>query len=154
MLSFLSIKDGVYAAIILALLAAFGAYTLHERRLGEQKIETADAKVAAAAEKQTQTAQTAAQTTETQSAQVYKQAVAIPALGDIGVVCRKTGSGQVPPPDSVATTGSREQPAVGGDGPAFDPSGPLLTRAREADAQIDYLQRRVHELEAEMEASP
>src|ERR1700723_3265984 len=48
LLALVPVKDWIYAGIIASLLVAFGWYTLHERAIGEKKIEAADAKVVAA----------------------------------------------------------------------------------------------------------
>ena len=62
--------------------------------------------------------------------------------------------GLVPATAAGAATAASQPSANGGSGLTFDPSGALLTRAREADAQITYLQARIRELEAEMKGAP
>ena len=139
--------------IVLIALTCGGIYLY---RHGEQHIETQDAKLAALAQAKVATVETTAKDTESQSAIIYKQAVIIPAVGDIGDECvRKPSSSSVVPAASGGTGAATSQPsAVGGGGLTFDPSGAILTRAREADAQIVYLQARIRELEAEMNGAP
>lgn len=142
-------KDVAYLAVILGLVG----WLYHK---GEAHVEAQDKKVAIAAQTQVNRVATAAQTTESQSAIIYKQAVVIPAVGDIGVECvrQPASSSQVPATAARATTAASQPAAVSGEGRSFDPSGALLTRAREADAQITYLQARIRELEAEMNGAP
>lgn len=152
MLAFLKLipwKDVAYLAVILGLVG----WLYHK---GEAHVEAQDKKVAIAAQTQVNRVATAAQITESQSAIIYKQAVVIPAVGDIGDECvRKPPSGSVVPsarPVAGAAVGNTA--ADSGAGRSFDPSGALLTRARQADAQITYLQARIRELEAEMNGAP
>lgn len=147
-LSGFSIKDAFYGVVIIAL----GAFLWHYHSLQNQ-VDRAKV-VAAAAQKVVQVDQATAKTTETQSAIIYKQAVSIPPIGDLGVVCRRASGGQVPPAGPVAAAPTGVGPADSGAGPTFDPTGALLTRAAEADAQIAYLQRRVKELETQMSSAP
>lgn len=140
-------KDVFYGAIIVGLVG----FIFHK---GEARIEAADAKLAAHAAQIDAAVLKTAQTQETQSAIIYKQAVSIPAVADLGLVCHKASGGEVPAANPITAAPAGAEPADSGVGPAYDPSGPLLTRAREADAQISYLQRRVHELEAEMNGAP
>lgn len=147
-LSGFTVKDGIYGIII----AALGVFLWHYHSLQNQ-VDTAKV-VAASAKQVVQVDQSAAKTSETQSAIIFKQAVSIPAVADLGVVCRRAGGSQVPAADPVAAAPARVQPADSGVGPAYDPSGALLSRAHAADAQIAYLQRRVLELETQMRNAP
>jgi hypothetical protein len=144
-------KDIAWGTVVLGL----AAWIYHG---GEKHIEAADTKVAVVAEHKTAAAQTAATNTETQSAIIYKQAVAIPAVGDIGIDCVRDApaGGSLPAPVALTGASPREQStdSASGYSAGFDPSGAVLTRAAQADAQIAYLQRRVHELETEMNAAP
>jgi hypothetical protein len=144
-------KDWLYIAAIAALLV-FG---LHERHVGAAKVIARATQAQAVAVKKVDTAQTGAASTEKQAGVVYvEKAVRIPAIGDIGVVCKRSGGGQVPATAGSQPAAAHQQPADGGAGPAFDPSGALLRRAAAADAQIAYLQARVKLLEHEMESAP
>ena len=96
-----------------------------------------------------------AQSTEIQSALIFKQAVSIPAVGDIGVECvRHAGGSALPAANAVTGTSTGKPASDRGAGPAYDPTGAALTRANAADAQIAYLQRRVKELETQMNNAP
>jgi|HubBroStandDraft_1064217.scaffolds.fasta_scaffold179061_2 hypothetical protein len=145
-----------YGAIILALSLAFGGYTLHERNLQHAKDIAAAAKVVTKDNAIVAADDSHAQTSETQSALIFKQVVSIPAVADIGVVCQRTAPGSVslPKADAVATTAVGDNAPERGVGPTFDPTGALLTRAALADAEIGYLQRRVAELEKQMNDAP
>lgn len=159
MLAFLKlipIKDWLYGSIIVALLGGFAWYTHHERQMGATKLETAVTQVANRAEAAVVAANTAAQTAERQSAKVYVKTVIAPAPRNIGLVCHRTdaGSGAVPEAHTVAGAGAGKPAANSGSAATFDPSGGALEVGAKADAQIAYLQRRVHELEAQMEHGP
>lgn len=139
----------VFYGILASLLLAFG---LHYRNLDHQAQQ---AKVVAiAAQNDVKRIDIAAQTTETQSALIYKEIVRIPDVPDIGVVCRNTSRSALPTPDAVPGTTIGKPAPDSTVGPEYDPSGAALTRAKAADAQIAYLQRRVHELETQMNNSP
>jgi hypothetical protein len=156
LLALVPVKDWIYGGIIAALLAGFGYYTIHERDVQKAKDFAAAARAVAAANKKVGADNAQAQTTETSNALIYKQAVAIPPVGDLGIMCQHTGSSvSLSKADGVAATAAGNQSADSGSGPAsFDPSGAILTRARDADAQIAYLQSRVKELEQQMNSAP
>ncbi len=155
MAAILSLLGNKYVLIGLALAAFLGLYTLHERNIQHAKDISAAAKVVTKDNKIVAAGTATAQVTETQNALIFKQAVAIPPVGDLGIVCQRPArSVPLPTTGALPTPGAGERPVDGGEGPAFDPSGALLTRAREADAEIAYLQGRVHELEAQMAAAP
>jgi len=147
LLKLIPIKDLIYGAVILGLVG----WIFHK---GELSIEHKDAKVAVSAEKQVAAGAVQAQTTETQNALIYEKAVAVPAIGDLGVVCSapRGSSLSAASPGQGASTG--KPAADSNEGRTYDPSGPALTRAAEADAQIIYLQGRIRELEAQMNAAP
>ena len=137
--------------LLAAVLIGFG---IHYKHLESKVHDTAIVAQAAIAAVKIDNA--TAQSTETQSAIIYKQAILIPTVGDLGVSCvrQHAGGGALPPAGagSGATAGG---PATDGAvGPPYDPSGAALTRARAADAQIAYLQRRVKELETQMNNAP
>jgi hypothetical protein len=139
----------VFYGILASLLLAFG---IHYRNIEH---EVKQAKVAAAAATaDVKRVDAAAQTTETQSALIYKEIVRIPDVPDIGIVCRNTRSGALPAPDSKPGAAAGDKSADSAVGPGYDPSGAALARAKAADAQIAYLQRRVKELETQMNNSP
>ena len=141
----------IFYGILASLLLAFG---IHYRNL-EHEVKQAKV-VAAAATADVKKVDAAAQTTETQSVLIYKQAVQIPAVGDIGVECvrKQPSSGALPAANAQSGTPVGEPTTNSGVGPEYDPSGAALTRAAKANAQIAYLQRRVKELETQMNNSP
>lgn len=155
-LSLIPFKDWLYGGVIVGLLAVGGWYTVHERHIGAAHEAAAVTKVAVAAEAKVTAANTAAQTSETKYAKLYDQTVANLAVPSVGLVCHRTGgNGNTLPATGTGVTPGAGQPASdSGAGPAWDPSGALLTRAALADAQISYLQSRIHELETQMENAP
>jgi hypothetical protein len=138
----------------LALLVAGVVYVVHNHHNAEQLASVKQ--VAIAAQNTDKRVAAAAQTTETQSALIYKQVVSIPPVGDIGIECVRhaPSSGKLPAATPVAAAPTGDTTLNSGGGPTFDPSGALLERARKADAQIAYLQRRIQELETEMKNAP
>jgi hypothetical protein len=155
LLALIPSKDWVYAGIIAAMLALFGWYTVHERSVEHAKDIAAAVKIVAKDNAIVAADDSHAQTTETSSAIIYKQAVAVPAVADLGIVCeRPARSVSLPAADAIAATSVGNDPAISPTGRSFDPSGDLLTRAAQADAEISYLQRRVAELEKQMNDAP
>ena len=154
LLAGIGVKDYVYAALIVVLLVGFGVYTHHERVIGADEALAPVAVLAQKAQLQTAVGSAVAAATEKDNANAYTAARAAPAPAALGLVCHNAGSSEVPETVGVVATRIGVQPTVGGSGPSFDPSGPALQRAREADAQIVYLQGRVRELETQMESSP
>lgn len=139
--------------LILAGVLALGGFAVYERHEGaskvEAKVEKADAKAVAKTAKLQDTAQTESIT----AGEIYEKAVGIPAVDDVGLLCEHTVSAPLPKAPVGPAPGSAPA-AERGEGPAFDPTGALLTRAREADAQIVYLQMRINLLESEMMGAP
>ena len=145
-----------YAGVALLCSLLFGGYTLHERHVQHAK-DVAAAEVVVKKDNAIVVADDShALTTETQNALIYKQVVSIPAVADIGVVCQRTAprSVSLPAADAVAATPIGNDAAERGIGPAFDPTGAALTVGGKADAEIGYLQRRVAELEKQMNDAP
>ena len=158
MLALLKLIPGkvyLYAALAAAVLAWYGVHNYNERAAGAATALEPVKVLAQKAQIQVAKADAAAQTTETDNAQKYTTAIAAPAPKSTGIVChRDTGSSDVP--EAVAVTATRigsPAPDSGG-GSSYDPSGPALERARQADAEITYLQGRIHELEQQMVNSP
>lgn len=160
-LKLIPIRDWAYAAVV-AVLLAVGCNALHRHDVkvatkAQTVIITADMRVADAAKTQVAAGTAAAATTETSNAKAYDAAVSGPVRPAPVILCYHpkpaAGSG-LSQAGGVTTPGVGESGTDGGDGSAFDPSEPLLLRAAKADAQITYLQGRVHELETQMEKSP
>ena len=150
LLKLLNPKEWLVIAALLALLAGGGWLYRH----GEQHIEAQDAKLAALDQHKIATAEAAANTTESQNALIWKQAVSVPAVSDIGIVCKSANSSVVSQAHKGTGTAAGDGSTDYGTGYWYDPSGAALTRAREADAQIMYLQKRIVELETLMKAAP
>ena len=138
---------GVIAAVLLG-------FIVHYKHLETEVHQTTAAGKAAIATVKKDDA--TAQATETQNAIIYKKAILIPAVGDIGVSCVRVNprGSQVPAAGAGATAAVGQPAANGPEGPPYDPSGSVLTRGRDADAQIAYLQARIKELEAQMNGAP
>jgi len=140
----------VFYGILASLLLAFG---IHYKHLENEVQRTAV--VAKAAQDDVKKVDATAQSTETQSVLLYK-AVLIPAVGDIGISCVRhtTGGSPLPATNTIAGTPVGSTTPNSAVGPEYDPTGAALTRAKAADAQIAYLQRRVKELETQMNGAP
>jgi hypothetical protein len=156
LLGLISTKDWVYLGVILSLLVGAGAYTVHERHVGEAKIVAADRRAALVAQAKDKAIEVAETNALTNAGAVYEKAVTIPPVGDLGLECVRNiapSRGQVSAPAGGAAPGAT-QTVDGGSGSTFDPSGELLTRARQADAQITYLQSEIAALRKAMEDAP
>ena len=155
------IRDWLYIAVITGLLIAGGVW-MHKHNVAEQAKGAAvvvqqDNVAAAKAVTQIAVGTKAAETTETTDAKTYDQTVAAPPVPDAGLVCRRAAppAGRaLPQAGAVVAPGTRDAGSDGGVGPPYDPSGASLTRGKLADAQIKYLQGRIHELEQQMRDSP
>lgn len=155
MLAFLKLlnpKEWLIAGALIAL--AYGGFWVYSR--GEDHVKAVDAKLAAIDQKKVVAVETAAQTTESHNADVYKQTVTAPPAASLGIRCVREPARTVSLPAPLAGTGApaSDSNTDGGVGPPYDPSGAALTRAHQADAQIIYLQARIRELETEMQGSP
>jgi hypothetical protein len=152
------LKDYLYLGAILILVSAFGWYTVHERNIEHAKDVAAAAVAVRKDNALVATDESTAKTSEYQSAIIYKQAVSIPAVADLGVSCvrNRPAAGSVSLPTANAGTatpvGNATPNSAGG--LTFDPTGGALTRGRDADAQIAYLQRRIVEIEKQMNDAP
>lgn len=155
LLASIGIKDYVYGALIVAIIAAFAFYTHHEREIG---IDEALAPVSVLANKAATTVAVGtavAKITEKDNAHAYTAATAAPAPASLGIVCHSAArSGDVPQAVAVAAPGAGNGAVDGGSSAAYDPSGAALKLGADTDAQVTYLQARVKELEDQMTASP
>lgn len=151
LLKLIPIKDWVYLSLIVALGLAFGAYTIHERHIGEAKIEQKDNALRAAATALNTASSKLAQTKETQIVHTFEVAIqAPPVLNTPGLVCANST------PSAVEPAGADHRPEADGASASraddvFNPSGALRTDARDADAQINGLIDTVLVLEAELQ---
>lgn len=150
-LKFLSPKEWLIVACLIAL--AVGGAWLY--RHGELRIEAQDKKLEAKQDKQVAAVTATAKDTESHDAIIYEKAVVIPPVGDIGVECVRKPTSAVSLPKAGAGQGATTDGAADSrEGPTYDPSGPALTRGRNADAQIVKLQARIRELETQMNGAP
>lgn len=150
LLGLIPAKDWFYGA----LLVLAGLFCLHIYHAGEAKVAAEVAHTAQVAQAKDAALEAQAQSTETQSALIFKQVVALPAIPDIGLVCKRTGGSPLPAADAGTGAAASQPTTDSTSGPSFDPSGAAETRARAADAQIAYLQKRVKELETIMNGAP
>jgi cell division protein FtsB len=152
LLKLISPKEWLVLIALIAL-AAGGAWLY---RHGEQHIEAQDAKLAAIDQRKVAVVETTAKDMESHNDVLYKQTVSAPAVASVGIKCVRNAASAVPLPASNTGSGTAARDAItdSGSGPTYDPSGPALTRARKADAQIKYLQARIRELESEMNGAP
>lgn len=138
----LPLRDWCYIGVIIALLAAFGWYTYHERSVGAQKVVAADTRLAtkqAARVAKVETNETA----DIQASRVqYKAAVAAPTAPAPSIVCRAAAPGRsVVPGHGRAAAGSNGASAVPAESTVpFDPAPAVINDGRDADAQIAELQ--------------
>jgi hypothetical protein len=158
MLALLKLIPGkiyLYAGIVAAVLVWYGVHNHNERAAGAAAALAPVKVLAQKAQVQVAKADAVAETTETDNAKTYDTAVAAAPVRNLGIVChRDTGSGDVPEAVGVVATRIGKPAADAGQGPDYDPSGAILERARVAEAQVIYLQGRVHELEQQMLNSP
>lgn len=82
LLKLIPLKDWLYGALIVSLIIAFSAYTHHERVVGEQKIEAADAKAARAQDIHNIEVEARAKTLADTAAAIYKRELAAPPAPD------------------------------------------------------------------------
>ena len=158
MLALLKLIPGkvyLYAALAAAVLAWYGVHNYNERAAGAATALEPVKVLAQKAQIQVAKADAVAQTTETDNAQKYTAAIAAPAPRNLGIVCHNSAdSDEVPEAVGVVATRIGVPAPDSGGGSSYDPSGPALERARQADAEITYLQGRIHELEQQMVNSP
>lgn len=150
LLKLIPLRGWIYAAIALALFSFGLHYRAMEKQLAQVKVVATQAAVVV------KTDEKQAATQEVQNAIVYTQAVHLPDVPDLGLKCLRDTPSRSPLPaaNPVSPASPRVDAPVSGAGLEYDPSGAALTRARQADAQIAYLQARIKELEKEMENSP
>jgi hypothetical protein len=145
LLKFISPKEW----LLLAVIVAFGIYTARIYRDGEQRIEAKDAALRAAAVALNKASEQLADIKEIQIERTYTHIVDAPAVPSTGLVCRSAAPVK---PDAAKGSGSADTAAPDVLPPrSFDPSGPILTLLRAADAQVNALIDRNLELEAELQ---
>jgi hypothetical protein len=136
--------------LLLAAIVLLGLYTMKVYEDGEHRIEKKDAALHAAAVALNKASENLADIKEISIERTYTHIVSAPPIGNVGLLCHSTvaavkpdaakgsGSANTSAPDVLPT---RE----------FDPSGPILTLLRNADAQVNALIDRNAELEGLLE---
>ncbi len=151
LLKFVPLKDWLYGAMIVALLAAFGAYTVHERHIGEAKIEKKDAALRAAATALNAASERLAEIKEIDVGHTYEKIILqSPIANAPGLVCVNSAPAAEQPQTANGGPGAAGTKEELRDG-SFNPSGELLTLLRDDDAQITGLIDTVLILENELE---
>lgn len=143
-------KAYLWAAVAAALICAAGWAVYHERHIGVKEEVAVVQKASAKQEVIEQKAAATAAVSETKASTLYEETNRAPAPAELPIECVRHSPSAVPVQDPGTASGAAavDQPATNsGDGPEFNPSGPLLERAKQADAQIIYLQARVKLLE-------
>lgn len=141
----------IYGAIIAALLAGFGWYTIHERSVEHTKDIAAElTEIKVVAKKDILIEQTA-DAVVAKAEVTHEKLTSAPPVSDIGLVCHDTGGGA----DSQSAAGNQVGAVQGQPvpGDVFDPSGDLLTNARLYAATIGELQVTVQALRDELAAA-
>jgi hypothetical protein len=146
-------KDWVYAGVIAALLAAFGVYTVHERHVGEHKIEAADARVVAAQIVHNTEVDHVVQTKVAAAVADYESLAPIPVAAVVPVlVCHASGSGPVLQSRGAPSAGNGKRiavptPAATADA-GFNPAPAISADGSAADEEIEHLQKKITLLQA------
>jgi hypothetical protein len=157
LLKLVPIKDWIYAGIIVALLAAFGWYTAHERGIGEKKIEAADAKVAAAQIVHNEEVENGVKSKLADALEKYELAPVVPTAAPLPrVVCHATGGGVVPGGRSAGSGSdgagaSVPAPATAADA-GFDPAPAVSEDGLDGDKEILRLKAKVVLLQETVQA--
>lgn len=141
-LALIPVKDWVYAGLILTLLAGFGAYTIHERHVGEVKVEAANAKTAAAQIVHNTEVESRAKILNASAMQKYLDTVAVAPVDSPHVLVRYLTIPQHVPAlgaDPVGAAPEAAQPVQD----QVDIGPPLDAIGRDDDALITALQARV-----------
>lgn len=148
--AFAAIRVYLYASLAAAIIGAAAWYTYHERSIGANKEVAVVEKASAKQEVIEQKASATAAATETQASTIYDETNRSPPPAQLPIECVRHDPSRVQVQHtntSGAAAPASEPAAVSGDGPEYNPSGVALERAKQADAQIAYLQARVKELE-------
>ena len=151
LLKLIPLKDWAYAGIIAALLIGFGVFVHHERNIGEQKIETADAALAAKQIELNTEKETHAQDVINTATEVYKNTLAAAPAPDAPHVfvreCPAASSSGAVRPDASAGFGADANTHVPEES-SVDIGPSLDTIGRDADAQVIALQAYIQACQA------
>lgn len=149
LLKLIPLKDWAYAGIIAALLVGFGVFVHHERSIGEQKIETADAVLAAKQIELNTEKETHAQDVINTATNVYKNTLAAAPAADAPhvFVCDRATGGSAVRPDASAGSSADAGTHVPEES-SVDIGPGLDTVGRDADAQVIALQTYIRACQA------
>lgn len=151
-LSLIPVKAYLIGAAVVALIVGIVLFAHHERSVQSAKDTAADASIALKAEEHNVKVEGVAQSESTSIGLVYEKSVAIPAVGDVGLVCsnapRSRAVSQTPDyrPENPSAT---HDPGTN----TFNPSLALDAIGIDADAQINALIDEVNTLRKEMEGN-
>jgi hypothetical protein len=152
LLAIFGVKDVVYLGIILAGIAggtvAWKVHDFHERTLGEQRIEAADAKAATIQTKHDADVAAAATAASTKAIEDYHEALAAVDVPAPSIVCHAASSGSVPVAAGTAARGDGSTAVPAESTVPFDPSLGILANDKQADAQVTLLQSLIHSYQA------
>jgi hypothetical protein len=148
LLKLIPLKDYVYGAIIAGLLISFGAYTLHERHVGEQKIETAVADAVATQQAKNKAVESTALGEVNVAVQKYIVAVAAPSVAAPHIVCHASSGGAVSGATGSSGAGDGSSAVPAESTVPFDPAPGILANDKQADAQVTLLQSYVRACQA------
>lgn len=154
------LKDYVYLGAIIVLLIAFGLFVHHERVIGEQKVEAADAKAVAAQVQRDETIQAAAAVATAINEGAYDHAITTPVAAVAPIQCLRLSAqrlGTVPaaaPGDQSGNTGALNGSANTPSAQTLPDLATILVQiGHDADAQILALQGDLAALRSEMESA-
>jgi hypothetical protein len=148
LLALVPLKDWIYVGIIVTLLAAFGVYTVHERHIGEAKIEASDKKVADAQIVHNKEVEDVVATKLSAAIKDYDALSPIPVPRAVPVlVCRTSGGSAVPSGKGAVTGGdvAGAGVSVGAEhtDAGFDPAPAISDTGTAADKEIVHLQKKI-----------
>jgi hypothetical protein len=142
------LKDWIYGGIIVALLAAFGVYTVHERHIGEARIEASDKKVADAQIVHNKEVEDVVASKLSAAIKDYDALSPIPVPRSVPVlVCSTSGGSDVPSGESAVAgsngAGAGVPVGAGQSDAGFDPAPAVSATGTDADKEIAHLQKKI-----------
>jgi len=146
LLALVPLKDWIYGGIIVALLAGFGWYTVHERHIGEAKIEASDKKVADAQIVHNKEVEDVVATKLSAAIKDYDALSPIPVPRSVPVlVCSTSGGSDVPSGESAVAGSNGAGVPIGAGQPdaGFDPAPAVSVTGTDADKEIVHLQKKI-----------
>ena len=147
LLKLIPFKDWCYGALIVALIAAFGAYTIHERHVQAAKDAAKDAALAQKQIAHNEKVETHADQQLTVATAAFHVAVStpVPAAAVPHIVCSTTAPAATVPSHGSAASGGNDAAHVPSESDVpFDPAPQVVQDGRDADAQVALLQAYVN----------